>query len=112
MGAVTADDRPGPIPSLDDSLALLSERARRRNVERTGRVLELLGTGGAPDPGSREQAARLCHDLAGSAGTFGDAALTDAARHLEDVLRAGRGAEIPDALDGLRRAARLDGPGT
>ncbi|WP_251153021.1 Hpt domain-containing protein [Cellulosimicrobium sp. Marseille-Q4280] len=111
MGALTPGDRPDPAPGFDDALALLSDRARQRNAARAARLLELLDAGGAPEPGARAEAVQLCHALAGSAGTFGDEALTDAARHLEDVLRAEDDSRTPDALERLRRAARPGGAG-
>ncbi|WP_159798326.1 Hpt domain-containing protein [Puerhibacterium puerhi] len=96
--------------AYDDAFALLAERARRRNGDRAARVLELLSPGGravdlaAVGPAARDEAVRLCHAVAGSAGTFGERALGDAARRLEVALRDGADADVAPALDALRAA--------
>lgn len=92
-----------------DAVARLGLRARRRNVERTARVAALLASGRkAPDAAARDEAAMLCHTVAGSAGTFGDDELTGAARSLEAALRAGRDDDVPDALEHLRTVVRRE----
>ncbi|MFP3712396.1 Hpt domain-containing protein [Puerhibacterium sp. TATVAM-FAB25] len=95
---------------FDDAFAVLAARARRRNLDRTDRVLALLAAG-APavghllDPAARDEAMQLCHAVAGSAGTFGEHDLSDAARRLETALRDGPDDAVTIALDGLRAAA-------
>lgn|GEM_PF-6871349 len=102
---MTPDDRAGDEPApFHDAFADLAERARARNVGRAERVLELLG-GGAADADDQAEAAQLLHAVTGSAGTFGQEELSDAARHLAALLRDGDGV-ASGALDGLRRAAR------
>jgi HPt (histidine-containing phosphotransfer) domain-containing protein len=97
----------GDEDAARDAVALLRQRAHRRNLERADRVAELLSSRGTVlDPVARERAMQLCHAMAGSAGTFGDQDLTDAARSLEDALRDGRPDDVPAALDRLRAAAR------
>ncbi len=101
---------PGDAAHFDDAFAVLAERAHRRNLDRTDRVLELLSAGDPAagpvlDPAARDEAMQLCHALAGSAGTFGGHALGDAARRLETVLRDGPADAVRVALDGLRAAA-------
>jgi HPt (histidine-containing phosphotransfer) domain-containing protein len=104
---------PGPHDAarFDDAFAVLAERARRRNADRTDRVLELLSADGpaagpaGPDPAARDEAMRLCHAVAGSAGTFGEHDLSDAARRLEVALRDGPDGDVATALDGLRAVA-------
>lgn len=95
--------------AFDDAFAVLAERAHRRNLDRADRVLELLSPGSTagpadPDPAVRDEAVQLCHAVAGSAGTFGEHDLGDAARHLEVVLRDGPDGAVAAALDGLRAA--------
>ncbi|MGF0117102.1 Hpt domain-containing protein [Promicromonospora sp. Marseille-Q5078] len=100
-----ADDRADD--ALDEAVARLARRAHERNVDRVERAAELLAAPGTPlGDAARDEAAQLCHTVAGSAGTFGDAALTEAARRLETVLRDARDADVPAALDRLRDAAR------
>ncbi|WP_277211766.1 Hpt domain-containing protein [Isoptericola croceus] len=108
-----ADGVPGPHHEraredvLDDAVAQLGARARRRNADRADRVVALLARGAtALDATARAEAASLCHTVAGSAGTFGDEALTGAARSLEAALRAGRDDDLPAALEHFRAAAR------
>jgi HPt (histidine-containing phosphotransfer) domain-containing protein len=102
---------PGDAPRFDDAFAVLAVRAHRRNVDRAGRVLDLLSAGvtaaGAAslDQAVRDEAVRLCHAVAGSAGTFGEHDLGAAARRLEVVLRDGPDGDLEAALDGLRAAA-------
>ncbi|MCK0116067.1 Hpt domain-containing protein [Isoptericola sp. S6320L] len=101
--------------ALDDAVARLARSARQRNLGRADRVLELLATSGAtsgataggaaPDPADRDEAALLCHSIAGSAGTFGDDELADAARHVESALQDGHRDGMPAALDRLRATA-------
>lgn len=91
---------------LDDAVARLARRAHVRNVERVERVTELLSSPRASlERAARDEAAQLCHTVAGSAGTFGDPVLTRAARRLETVLREAHDTDVPAALDGLRAAA-------
>lgn|GEM_PF-6654385 len=73
---------------LADAVAALATRARRRNRARVEQVVRLLGPAGeaVEDPEARDHARRLCHAVAGSAGTFGDDELAESARDLEDTL--------------------------
>ncbi len=90
---------------LEEAVARLARRARQRNAERAERVAELLAPGGPmPDPAALREAALLCHTVAGSAGTFGDDDLAEAARHLELALRDGGRDDVVVALDRLRDA--------
>ncbi|PRZ08755.1 Hpt domain-containing protein [Isoptericola sp. CG 20/1183] len=105
--------------ALDDAVARLARSARQRNLGRADRVLELLAPSGAspsatpgatsggaaPDPADRDEAALLCHSIVGSAGTFGDDELADAARHVESALQDGHRDGMPAALDRLRATA-------
>jgi HPt (histidine-containing phosphotransfer) domain-containing protein len=101
----------GGAAAYEDAFALLAERAHRRNLDRTARVLGLLAPAeGGPDGDgldlvARAEAMRLCHAVAGSAGTFGEHGLGEAARRLESVLRDGSDADVAAALDALRAAA-------
>lgn len=95
---------------LEEAVARLARRARRRNAERVERVAQLLAPGGpTPDPAARREAALLCHTVAGSAGTFGDDDLADAARRLELALRDGGRDDVAAALERFR-AATTDPP--
>ncbi|MFV2145525.1 MULTISPECIES: Hpt domain-containing protein [Isoptericola] len=93
---------------LDGAVARIGRSARQRNLARADRVLELLvrrrGPLGATD---RSEAARLCHAIAGSAGTFGDDELADAARHVEAALRDGRPDRVAPARDVLHETVRV-----
>jgi HPt (histidine-containing phosphotransfer) domain-containing protein len=88
---------------MDDAVARLAGDARRRNLARADRVLELVGPGDRPiGVAARDEAALLCHSMAGSAGTFGDDDLAAAARRVESVLLDGHPEHLPAALDRLR----------
>ncbi|SKC69127.1 Hpt domain-containing protein [Krasilnikoviella flava] len=103
-----AQDAPQERPDddLDDVIAALARRAHERNQVRARRVEELLAApAGARDPAAREEAVRLCHTMSGSAATFGEVGLSDAAGRLEAVLRESRVGDVPAALDALRAAA-------
>ncbi len=91
---------------VEEAVARLAGRARRRNAARAERVEQLLAPGGTTsDPAARREAAQLCHTVAGSAGTFGDDELADAARRLELALRDGGRDDVAAALDRFRAAA-------
>lgn len=94
--------------AMDDAVARLAGDARRRNLARAERVLELLAPAArghaGPDGEAREEAALLCHSMAGSAGTFGDDELAAAALRLESVLLGGDADLLPGPVDGLREA--------
>jgi HPt (histidine-containing phosphotransfer) domain-containing protein len=95
---------------LEEAVARLARRARQRNAERARRVAQLLAPGGPmPDPAARREAALLCHTVTGSAGTFGDTDLADAARRLERALRDGGRDDVAAALERFR-AATTDTP--
>ncbi|GAB3093245.1 Hpt domain-containing protein [Isoptericola nanjingensis] len=103
---------PGPVgdglddAGLDDAIAALGRRARERNRGRARRLTELLATAETrDDPVVREEAVRLCHTMAGSAATFGEVGLSEAAGRLEAALSTGVDADVPVALDVLRAAA-------
>ncbi len=81
----TADAYPD---SAVDPLADL----RRRFVDRSRQRIKALGDALAVDAPDIEAIAPLAHQLAGSAGTFGYAALSRAAATLEDAVRAAGGA--------------------
>ncbi|GAA1981008.1 hypothetical protein GCM10009718_17460 [Isoptericola halotolerans] len=89
--------------AMDDAVARLAAAARRRNLERADRVLDLVPPGeDLFDVAARDEAVLLCHSIAGSAGTFGDGELAEAARDLESLLRDGRSARRVPALGRLR----------
>ena len=104
MGRVN-DAPAGGTGPYDVTFARLAERARHRNAERVSRLAELLAT---PTDGDgvaeRVEAVTLCHAVAGSAGTFGQDRVTEAARVLEDALRSGSDADVLPALRRLRAA--------
>ncbi len=85
---------------MTDPLASLRERFRAR-VMADRAELEVLARG---DPTSAELR-RLVHNLAGSAGTFGYGALSQAAIEVDDQMASGLPAD-PASLDRLRE--RLD----
>lgn len=88
---------------LDDAIAALARRAHERNQGRARRISELLATAEArADPVAHEEAVRLCHTVAGSAATFGEAGLSQAAGRLGAALGAGVDADVQVALDALR----------
>lgn len=101
-------DRPGANlddAGLDDAIATLARRSHERNRVRAHRVTELLtAANGSLDAAAREEAVRLCHTMAGSAATFGELRLSEAAGRLEAALDAGREADVRDALGALRAA--------
>lgn len=113
MGHVSGEPHGGAEDdgAMDDAVARLAGDARRRNLARADRVLELAGSflgaasGAAVRGEARDEAALLCHSIAGSAGTFGDDDLAGAALHLESVLLDGRPDRVPAAVDRLREAA-------
>ena len=51
-----------------------------------------------------DEALKLAHKLHGTAGTYGLVAVSEAAGRIEEALRAGDHARIPDALRALRAA--------
>ncbi|MEG3614018.1 Hpt domain-containing protein [Isoptericola haloaureus] len=98
---------------LQDTVAELARSAGRRNQARSDRVADLLRLdGGVRDPDRRREAARLCHTIAGSAGTFGDEMLADAARALQHVLESDGGDDaVLAALERFRATASARRPG-
>lgn len=70
---------------MTDPLAPLRERFRKRAADDLTR-LQVLMTG---DPGANELRT-LAHNMAGAAGTFGYAALSAAARAIDDQYVVGR----------------------
>jgi HPt (histidine-containing phosphotransfer) domain-containing protein len=74
------------VDQLDSALDPLAD-LRGRFVERSRQRIAMLRAVLAGDP-SVETIAPLAHQIAGSAGTFGYAALGRAAATLEDVARA------------------------
>ncbi|WP_407319975.1 Hpt domain-containing protein [Isoptericola halotolerans] len=107
-GERRADDGRADDRAMDDAVARLAGDARRRNLARAERVLVLLGPAPRGQAGrdgeAREEAALLCHSMAGSAGTFGDDELAAAALHLESVLLDGAADRVPAAVDRLRES--------
>lgn len=101
LGRVPGDD------GLDGAVARLAVGARQRNLARTDRVLELLGSVASAGTAERDEAARLCHSIAGSAGTFGDDELADGARHLGAALSDGHADRISAALERMRVTASV-----
>ena len=84
------------LPEIDP-LADLRARFIARSQERVASLRALLDAGAEPGPSVgcasgdcplAEAIARLAHQLAGAAGTFGHAALSEAAAALEDHARA------------------------
>lgn len=76
----------GAGDALDDAVARLARGAHRRNMARAHRVVELLGPGAEVRAAVRDEVRQLCHAIAGSAGTFGDDGLAEAARDLQSAL--------------------------
>ncbi|GAB6938766.1 Hpt domain-containing protein [Isoptericola variabilis] len=94
---------------IDDALAALARRARERNRGRARRLTELLtAPPAALDDAAREEAMRLCHTVAGSAATFGQLGLSEAATRLESALGAGGDTDVRGPLDVLRSEAGTD----
>jgi HPt (histidine-containing phosphotransfer) domain-containing protein len=93
-----------PGGSAHERLLLLRERFHHRLPDRLAAIGGALGS--AASGGSFEELARLFHQLAGTAGTYGLEALTPIAREGEglclDVTRPR--AERLSALDGVVRA--------
>jgi HPt (histidine-containing phosphotransfer) domain-containing protein len=89
----------------DDALRVLAGRAHMRNRVRAQRIAELLSAPWERDTAVREEAAHLCHTVAGSAATFGEPGLADACLLLETALREGRDHDVMPALDVLRSRA-------
>ena len=110
-GARPEGDEVAPLDDvgIDDALAALARRARERNRGRARRLTELLTAPPAGlDDAAREEAMRLCHTVAGSAATFGEVRLSEAATRLESALGAGGDTEVRGALDVLRSEAGTD----
>ena len=82
---------------LDDALARLADRARARNSERVDRILALLAAPVTSDVASRRRAEELAHGVVGSAGTFGEEEMSDAARSLELALQEGARDDVVEA---------------
>ncbi|WP_402468703.1 Hpt domain-containing protein [Isoptericola aurantiacus] len=105
---------------LETAVAEIARTARLRNRARVERLVALLGPDGSvADRAVRDEALRLSHAIAGSAGTFGDVDLAEAARDLESVLEAGvpgdGTADDGTADDGARDALerlRVEGAGS
>lgn len=94
------------VPAADpcDPLAALRERFRSRTRQRLAALHEAL----EQQPPSLATVAAVAHQLAGSAGTFGYRALSEAAAALEDAARAAaRLSRTPDPRPIERRLGVL-----
>lgn len=115
---MTAGPGGGAEDQLDVTLRALRCRARARNAARVDEVVRLLGHGHGPGavalPSAEAvlEAAALCHAVAGSAGTFGDDATSDAARAVETALRTGDAGALAPPLRRLRALTRDTGDGS
>ena len=87
--------------TLDDALAVLSQKFRGRCARDAETLRRLAGGGGGPGEGMLQ----LAHGLAGAGATFGFPGVSDAARQVERALK--RNATDEADLPGLLRA--LDG---
>ncbi len=94
--------------AYEEVLAGIAARAAQTNRQRIARLTEavqLLGRGELDEAG-RQQAVRVAHQLAGSAGTFGDVRAGELSRELEQLLTAVPSpAEVPVEVG--ERAARV-----
>lgn len=73
--------------ALDAEVRRIGKDARRANLARARRLVDLLGSGAAtPAGGDRDEAARLAHQIVGSAGTFGYERASIVAAEVESVL--------------------------
>lgn len=94
------------------ALALIAERARLANLERTREIETALLTaaGGEPVPEpEREAAERAAHKIAGSAGTFSLARASQLARELEYFLQARSFADPATLLPAIAALETLQG---
>ncbi|WP_043498935.1 Hpt domain-containing protein [Georgenia sp. SUBG003] len=95
--------------AIEEVMAELSLRAARRNRERA-RELERLCADLRPDTPERAwvDAAQIAHQIAGSSGTFGNAAASETARLLLVALHSRDLTAVADHIDTL--TALLAGP--
>lgn len=108
----------GEIDRKREFLAGLERQRAEYRLALPGRIAELESRWGGIErgratPGDLEELLRAAHSLAGSAGTFGLAAVGRGARALEEDLRAliaspdaSRAAQVGAALHRLRGEAR------
>lgn len=92
---MTEESAPDPLAAV---LASIAARARHTNltrVEEIGTALDLAASGSLDQPG-RAAAEQTAHQLAGSAGTFGFAEVSEHARALERFLAETAGPGVPD----------------
>ncbi|GAA3511608.1 Hpt domain-containing protein [Georgenia daeguensis] len=102
---MTADDAGG----IEGVMAVLSLRAARRNRERAQRLERLCADLGPETPERAwADAAEMAHQIAGSSGTFGNAAASETARSLLVALRSRDLTALADHVDTL--TALLAGP--
>lgn len=88
------------MSELDDKLARMWEKYRPVNSARVAAIekaAQELEQGALSEP-TREEAERVAHMIAGSAGTFGFHAITELAREIELQLEKGATPQ-PDFVD-------------
>lgn len=76
--------------SFAAALARIAEEARQTNLRRADHLQEALArlSEGRLDEEGRQRAVRAAHQLAGSAGTFGQERAGELARRIEEFLAA------------------------
>ncbi|GAA4415060.1 hypothetical protein GCM10023169_01040 [Georgenia halophila] len=98
---------------VDVALAQISRRAAMRNRERAEHLNRICTDLGPGTPGQAwDEAAELAHQVAGSSGTFGNAAASAIARELLAALRARDLAAVPPHMAALTAALAGPGPAT
>ena len=88
-------------PSAEDLRVLDPDGQFHTRLIEDRAAIERLAGGG-----QTAELARVVHGLAGAAGTFGFAAIGEAAMALDDALRGGRVEAAPALLEALRRSLR------
>lgn len=93
-----------PVPSPSDQMATvlsaITAQARRTNVDRAGDLRTAVdrARAGELDAAGWTAAEQTAHQLAGSAGTFGYARVSDLARTVEQLLAGVSGSQNGPAL--------------
>ncbi|MFN6935157.1 MAG: Hpt domain-containing protein [Tsuneonella sp.] len=80
------------MAEFEAQMAALRKRFAARAVADSGAIRRCLAKG------ERDALRDLCHGLAGTAGTFGYPAISEAALALEEAVEAGAGAEALETL--------------